>query len=565
MDRIINVRVSGNHLTKDGRNAGTRGEANATILRIEFDVGWDGYAKSVVFLDAHGMNPTRWTLTTNLLENAAESTRIYLVPIPAEPLAVAGELTFSVEGYVDGKRQRSVSDTLEVQDTIITDVVNDPTPTQAEQLQAQYESIMEDIQKSAIYRNEAEAFAENAEASAENAENSAKSAEQTKEEVEALKLDAEASIETRKQAALDDIESLHQETLGDIDARKQAALDDIEGLQQETIDDIEELKRETTEVVGTVSSLVEEAQKAQARAEENASAAATSLVEASEHAANTMIWADQADASATSAYTNRIKAEESANRAENALGKTNYIGENGNWYAWDSELNDFYDTGVKGQSGSTVYKGDNPPPEADVWVDTSGEGSGVVLTPDDAMLASKHAVPSMFTMSHYIQEAVSNGGGGSADINKDEVLSVLGTDIAFEDLGWSSDKETKLFILKKGDYRVSPTCTLEIKEDGICIMTRNALEYHTTYFFITFICESGIKFFDFIDGTEDYSHDTDSPNRELSFANIDSILTFDKIEDSSTTFPCIHLMSPNGTAYMVTVNDDGQLEATPHD
>ena len=294
MERIINVKVSGNHLTKDGKNAGTRGEANATILRITFDEGWDGYAKSVVFLDAHGMNPTRFTLTTNLLENAAESTRIYLVPIPPASLAVAGEMSFSIDGYIDGKRQRSVIAMLEVEDGIITDVVNDPTPTQAEQLQAQYESIIGDIQQAAIYRNEAEAFAG-------NAESSAQAAEQTKGDVEALK--------------------------------------------QETIDEVEAIELRTERSVSRASSYADDAKADRDRANELANEANSAATRAKESA-------DNSDASAT-------KAEACATRAENALGKTNYIGENGNWYAWDSENDAFYDTGVKAKASvSAVLEND---------------------------------------------------------------------------------------------------------------------------------------------------------------------------------------------------------------
>ncbi len=69
----------------------------------------------------------------------------------------------------------------------------------------------------------------------------------------------------------------------------------------------------------------------------------------------------------------RMEAQQYASQAMEAVGKTNYIGENGNWYAWDSAKNAFYDTGVRAQSGAVVYYGTNPPPEADVWIDPEGE------------------------------------------------------------------------------------------------------------------------------------------------------------------------------------------------
>ena len=220
MDRIIEVKVSGNYLSKDNKKAGVRGEANVAKLRITFDEDWDKYAKTVTFWDARGANPVKRTLTTDYLENIEKNTRVYIVPIPKEPMAEAGKMTFVIDGYIEGKRKRSISDTLEVEDAPITDNAGeptDPTPTQAEQLQVQIDKIIDDVQiavKSKEYSEEA-------------------------------------------------------------------------------------------------------AEKA-------------------------------------------AEAEQSALRAEEAVGKTSYIGENGNWYSWDSSIGDFYDTGVKAQPEETVGEKANP-------------------------------------------------------------------------------------------------------------------------------------------------------------------------------------------------------------
>ncbi len=74
--------------------------------------------------------------------------------------------------------------------------------------------------------------------------------------------------------------------------------------------------------------------------------------------------------------------EENANRAESYVGKTSYIGDNGNWFIWDIENQAFFDTGIKAQAGSTVYVGDNPPEEADVWIKPEGDAESI-LTPAD--------------------------------------------------------------------------------------------------------------------------------------------------------------------------------------
>ena len=149
MNRIIEVQVTGDYLTKDSDQAGVQHEANATTLRISFDESWDGYAKKVLFWDAHGENPVRRILTVDTLENVGKSTRVYLCPIPGEPMAVAGKCEFVIEGYLDGKRQRTVGDKLRVKPSPYTDTENEPTPptpTEMEQFQAQIDFIIDDIQ-----------------------------------------------------------------------------------------------------------------------------------------------------------------------------------------------------------------------------------------------------------------------------------------------------------------------------------------------------------------------------------------------------------------------------------
>ena len=192
MDRIINIKVGGNHLSKDSKNAGVKGEANVTKLRIAFDEGWDGYAKTVTFWDAYGKNPVKRLLTADLLEDRTESTRIFLAPIPAEPMAEAGMMTFVIDGFegefvknADGdyeiaegsKRQRSIADELEVKDSpVVAGKPTDPTPTQAEGLQLQIEAIIGDIQGAAIAEKNAKKSENNAEISEGNARESEKNA-----------------------------------------------------------------------------------------------------------------------------------------------------------------------------------------------------------------------------------------------------------------------------------------------------------------------------------------------------------------------------------------------------
>ena len=147
MDRIIEVKVNGTYLTKDSQTAGTQGESNITGLRIEFDDGWDGFTKTITWYDAKGENPTPVILTAEKLEDITASTRTYLTLIPGAPLAIAGKCQFVIDGYINGRRQKSAYGELVVKPdpSGVETTISDPTPSQAEQLQTQIDTIMEDM------------------------------------------------------------------------------------------------------------------------------------------------------------------------------------------------------------------------------------------------------------------------------------------------------------------------------------------------------------------------------------------------------------------------------------
>lgn len=176
MDRTIEVKVNGSYITKDNRNAGVQHEANSTSLRIQFDPSWDSYAKKITWWNAKGEDPVEITLGTNLLEDAAASTRVYLCPIPGEPLAECGECTFVIDGYVDGKRQRSAADRLWVKEAPFKENAgqpSDPTPSQAEQLQKEIDGIKGTISQAVASRDAAAESAAQAKASETAAASSA--------------------------------------------------------------------------------------------------------------------------------------------------------------------------------------------------------------------------------------------------------------------------------------------------------------------------------------------------------------------------------------------------------
>ena len=193
MDRLIDIKINGSHLSKDNLYAGVQGENNATAMRIEFDESWDGYAKTVVFWNARGENPVKRTLTADLLEDITQSSRIYICMIPGEPLEEAGECTIIIDGYAEGKRPRSVPARLKVRPAPDSDRAGepvDPTPTQAEQLQRQIDGLMGNIQEQAIIAHDA---ATAAGGHAQAAATSETNAQQAAADAQAARAGAEAA------------------------------------------------------------------------------------------------------------------------------------------------------------------------------------------------------------------------------------------------------------------------------------------------------------------------------------------------------------------------------------
>ena len=145
-NRIITAAVTGETIKLSNKTAGAAGSFNAVSLSLTFDSAWDGTTKKLYFFDAYGNNAVYRLLTTELLVGGA-----YIVPIPAEPLAYAGEMTITIRGIdfaTNGTTAEriimSASTTMKVLSAIApaSDVAPvEPTPTQAEQLQTEIDDI----------------------------------------------------------------------------------------------------------------------------------------------------------------------------------------------------------------------------------------------------------------------------------------------------------------------------------------------------------------------------------------------------------------------------------------
>ncbi len=74
-------------------------------------------------------------------------------------------------------------------------------------------------------------------------------------------------------------------------------------------------------------------------------------------------WVEQIIATGAETLAAQKKAEEAAKLAKDSVGKTSYIGANGNWFEWDEAVNSFVDSGVpaQGPKGERGEKGDRGP------------------------------------------------------------------------------------------------------------------------------------------------------------------------------------------------------------
>lgn len=147
--RQITVEINGNFVKKDGKNAGTQGEANVTALHLVFDSSWEGYSKRLLWRDANGENPVAVLLYNDLSSRlSGEDPLVFDALIPSEPLSKSGWCSFTVEGYRSHAPESiaySVSDTLFVSPNDSSHAPAEPTPSQAAQLHEEIDGILSQV------------------------------------------------------------------------------------------------------------------------------------------------------------------------------------------------------------------------------------------------------------------------------------------------------------------------------------------------------------------------------------------------------------------------------------
>lgn len=203
--REIPIQVTDEYVRGAGVAVGAAGSHDDVALRISFSPMWTGTARSIVWLDAAGENPTTTQLGTGLL--AEGETEVYLVPIPAEPKALPGEMTMTIKGAtVSGGKETAATLTAAARFRVLESAWDpdaeesaDITPTQAEQLRSEIDAVKADI---IVVRGVAAAEEERktAESLRAEQETAREDAEAERAAAEAARVKAEAAREAAEAA-----------------------------------------------------------------------------------------------------------------------------------------------------------------------------------------------------------------------------------------------------------------------------------------------------------------------------------------------------------------------------
>lgn len=163
---IVKIQISNEYIQGSGVSVGAVGSHDDVLLEMDFrpSAVWSGTTRRAIFANALGENRTVIVLTTNLLEEGQGE--IYLVPVPQQAKDVAGECFLTVEGFVTDRSGKEIVRcvTEEARFRVLPSKLytNDSapvTPSQAEQLQAEIDSIKTTIVNAGISERNAAASA----------------------------------------------------------------------------------------------------------------------------------------------------------------------------------------------------------------------------------------------------------------------------------------------------------------------------------------------------------------------------------------------------------------------
>lgn len=144
--RTIHMEVVGDTVRRSSGVAGVQGSGNVDVIVLSFDPLWDGYAKRAVWWDAHGGQAAERTLGADLLVDIREDARVYALPVPPEALRYSGDCALVIEGVVQGRRARTVSQSFQVVAAPLGEDPEELTPDLARQFQLQVDILLPRLQ-----------------------------------------------------------------------------------------------------------------------------------------------------------------------------------------------------------------------------------------------------------------------------------------------------------------------------------------------------------------------------------------------------------------------------------
>lgn len=201
----------------DGVFVGAAGSHSDVVLYITFGELWEGLTKTICWHDARRQTVTRTLLTADKM---IPGTNTYEIPIPAEPKAFPGRMTFSIKGAnieevtVTDENQEEVTEYVEARATVSVENYftvgesnyesdaadpEQPTPGVAQQLQSEIDTLLGEISGASASAELARQYAEASHDNAQDALASAGAAETAKQTAQAAQSAAEAAKESCEQ------------------------------------------------------------------------------------------------------------------------------------------------------------------------------------------------------------------------------------------------------------------------------------------------------------------------------------------------------------------------------
>lgn len=163
--RLIPLNVDDEHIRGGGVNVGAAGSHDAVVLELSFSEMWRDLTKKILWIDSLGTGSTETIVTADM----AVDEDTYQVPIPSVPLSHPGKMSMTIIGvFITGEGDDAIETVRIVTEAAFFRVMesfadayslSDITPTLAEQLQAEIDTILQTILDAKTSEQQAQAWA----------------------------------------------------------------------------------------------------------------------------------------------------------------------------------------------------------------------------------------------------------------------------------------------------------------------------------------------------------------------------------------------------------------------